>query len=1061
MDQGLTIVPAGAGAGKTHRIKTQLSNWVKRGVVRPDRILAVTFTEAAASELRERIRSGLLADGLVTEAMAVERAYVSTIHGLGLRLLSEHALAAGASPQPRHLGDAERDLLIRQCLAHATALDPIKAEPARFGYQANWQSGDTIEDALRGRVLSMIDLLRGLGDNGRSPHITAPALTRLDALYGPVLSDASAAAAALHSCVRAMTTAFPNGGMETVTAKTPRERLDKEAQLFARVVRSPDLLDRDWTIWQSLRNLFLSNRSSKTPPGYDELATTIMSAADVLPSHPGPLEDAKLHLQCLVSCAQEVMTAYEARKKALGLIDFADMITGAEKLLRTNSLVRDAVLGEIDCVIIDEFQDTNPVQFALLWQLGSRAPRSLLVGDVKQSIMGFQGADPRLSQALAATNPDATEPLGSNWRSTPAMMEFINSMGAGLFGSGYNRLEPTRSAVDGPALEVLYASKGRNVQAFAKPQEHVAERIVQILNNGELVTDRTTQAERPAKPSDIALLVCRHSTAMRYAQELRARGVPVRIAEDGWAGSLIIQVARAALSFAANPSDTHAALVLRTLGPDPLDLQKAVSDLADGTLREDPVLVRLAELSDRLVGVPVSVALELVLEASAVYRWAASLVDGSQSRADLLRLQAEAEAFEAAHRDLKAASGFHGETAKVFLGWLDAQGGERDFDRRPDPSSIGADAVEIVTWHASKGREWPITVVAEFDNGIEERPGTSSTRFEALDNINDIAAVLESAQLIHTPTMVAPEAQTRFVEDRRGDFETNARNLLYVALTRARDRLILEWPGFMKDREDDAQLARALFHVFEDACRPRRKANSLAIGDVECAALITNLPEQAGFTAYVARQATGLPEMGRATPLPSISLTPWRLQPSQSSSLGYVPESHAVVLGEPWAKSTNDIDRGTVLHLALRTYLTRPDLGPALAEATGLSSEVLGLVSERAEAIRLWLEAKGYKQFECEVPFLGRTAGGAEIPGVIDLLATNAAGSILIDHKTGGAGTGLGGYWPQLAAYGRIVSQLMPNQPLQQVAIHWVDQGTLEVVDFAAVGLHPQTMGLK
>ena len=109
MDQGLVIVPAGAGAGKTHRIKTQLSDWVKRGIVRPERILAVTFTEAAAGELRERIRAGLLADGLVAEAMAVERAYVSTIHGLGLRLLTEHALAAGTSPQPRHLADAERD----------------------------------------------------------------------------------------------------------------------------------------------------------------------------------------------------------------------------------------------------------------------------------------------------------------------------------------------------------------------------------------------------------------------------------------------------------------------------------------------------------------------------------------------------------------------------------------------------------------------------------------------------------------------------------------------------------------------------------------------------------------------------------------------------------------------------------------------------------------------------------------------------------------------------------------------------------------------------------------
>ena len=252
-DRGLVIVPAGAGAGKTHRIKTQLSDWVKREIVRPERILAVTFTEAAAGELRERIRAGLLADGLVAEAMAVERAYVSTIHGLGLRLLTEHALAAGASLQPRHLGDAERDLLIRQALAHARSLDPIKAEPERFGYQANWQKGETVEDSLRGRVLSMIDLLRGLGDKGRDPGLIAPALTRLDTIYGEVLTDPAAARDALVFAVRAMLASFPEGGMATVTAKGPRETLEKNFALFRRVERELALLDRDWGVWQSLR----------------------------------------------------------------------------------------------------------------------------------------------------------------------------------------------------------------------------------------------------------------------------------------------------------------------------------------------------------------------------------------------------------------------------------------------------------------------------------------------------------------------------------------------------------------------------------------------------------------------------------------------------------------------------------------------------------------------------------------------------------------------------------------------------------------------------------------
>jgi superfamily I DNA/RNA helicase len=1048
-DRGLVIVPAGAGAGKTHRIKTQLSDWVKREIVRPERILAVTFTEAAAGELRERIRAGLLADGLVAEAMAVERAYVSTIHGLGLRLLTEHALAAGASLQPRHLGDAERDLLIRQALAHAKSLDPIKAEPERFGYQPNWQRGETVEDSLRGRVLSMIDLFRGLGDKGRDPGLIAPALERLDRIYGEVLADPAAARDALSAAIYAMLAAFPEGGMATVTAKGPRETLEKNLVLFRRVERDPTLLDQDWGLWQSLRKLFTSNSKTMTPEGYDELALAIMQAADALPAHPGPLADAKLHFRCLIACAQEVMQAYETRKKALGLIDFADMIAGAEQLLRTDPAVRQAVLNEIDCVIIDEFQDTNPVQFALLWQLGARAPRTLLVGDVKQSIMGFQGADPRLSQALAAANPAATQPLDRNWRSTPAVMDFVNAMGTGLFGADYNLLAPTRDPVPGPALEVLNIVKGRGVKNFSKPQEHIAERIAGILTTGETITDRHTKATRAVRPSDIALLVCRHATAARYADELRARGVPVRIAEDGWAASLVVQAARAALSYASNPADTSSGLMLRTLGPEPLSLQAAMTAQIEGRLADDPVLMRLAALSDRLARLPVSNALDLVIDATGLRLWAGRQLDAAQARADLLRLEAEASDFETAHRDLKAAAGFHGESAKVFLGWLDARAGERDFDRSPDPAANSAEAVEIVTWHACKGREWPITVVAEFDHGIEEWPGSTATRFTALDKIDDMSAVLASAALIHTPGFAAPEAGRRFIEDRRADFEANAKNLLYVALTRARDRLVLEWPGFIKERDDDAPDAKCLFHVFTDACAPQVSSGKLRIGAVDCPSLITQMPEHAGFTEYLAGAITDMPRLGSATPLPAVTLTPWRLQPSQSTMAHPAPDSQSVTLGAAWPRTVSDATRGTALHLALRTCLTRPDLIAALPSATGLDEATLELVAERANALKTWLSAEGYTDLYCEIPVLAHSPEGAEIPGTIDLLAIGPKGCLLIDHKTGGAGKGFGPYWPQLSAYADLVAKHFPRHPLQGVALLWVDHGRLDLVKMA------------
>lgn len=533
----------------------------------------------------------------------------------------------------------------------------------------------------------------------------------------------------------------------------------------------------------------------------------------------------------------------------------------------------------------------------------------------------------------------------------------------------------------------------------------------------------------------------------QIARAFAAQGVPLSgLSTDLPQRDIIGETAlHLALAFAANPADIHSGLLLRTLGPDPLPLQEALSSQIDGRLADDPMLMPLVALSARLASLPVGAGLDLVLDAAGLRPWADSQPDAAQSRADLLRLEAEAGEFEAAHRDLKAASGFHGETAKVFLGWLDARADERDFDRRPDPAANSAEAVEIVTWHASKGREWPITVVAEFDNGIEEWPGSTATRFDELDRIDDMAVVLGSAALIHTPGFAAPEAGRRFIEDRRPDFEANAKNLLYVALTRARDRLVLEWPGFLKDREEDAPEAKNLFHILEDSCTPQMAAGCLRIGGVDCPAVITQLPEQAGFTEYANGAIIVASRFGPATALPAAPLTPWRLQPSQARSAGTAPETRSIDLGAPWPKTLNDATRGTALHLALRTCLTRPDLIPALAAATGLEETMITLVSERAETLRNWLAAEGYTDLQAEIPVLGFSPEGAEIPGTIDLLAVGSEGCILIDHKSGGEGEGFGSYWPQLSSYMALVAKLFPHHPLKGVAVFWVDHGRLEL----------------
>ena len=217
-DRQFSIVPAGAGAGKTHHIKETLTKWVSEGEVRPERILAVTFTEAAASELRQRIRASLLNAGMTQAALAVDRAYVSTIHGLGRRLLVEHALAGGSSPHQRLITDDEQDLLVRQALEKSEVLRTFSGRLRAFGYRPNFMTDESAEDAFRNRVLSTIGLLRNLGHRGQDAQLVSLTASAVAEVYGLTLGHSKDLGDTLHSAVTILLQQFPHSLEATATS---------------------------------------------------------------------------------------------------------------------------------------------------------------------------------------------------------------------------------------------------------------------------------------------------------------------------------------------------------------------------------------------------------------------------------------------------------------------------------------------------------------------------------------------------------------------------------------------------------------------------------------------------------------------------------------------------------------------------------------------------------------------------------------------------------------------------------------------------------------------------
>jgi ATP-dependent exoDNAse (exonuclease V) beta subunit len=1036
----LSLVPAGAGAGKTWHIQKELGAWVESGDVAPGRILAVTFTEAAASELRERVRGELMARGRIHDALEIDRAYMGTIHALGQRVLTEHAFAAGRSPDSRLLSEPERDLLIWMEMDQCEALTPLMTDLARFGYAWNPLSGASAEDGFRADVFKTVDLIRGLGARSTSREILKAALEALTTGYGPCDADGAAMTEALRLAVAALLEEFPSNIASLFQGNKSAVKDFSTNHRDLRRAARPGVLEREWALWQKLRGLRLSKRGAATPDGYDPLAEAVIAAADALPGHPGPLTDARAQLNALVTGAQEVLEAYQTAKRRSGLIDYADMIVEAEALLRSSPEILEAMLGEIDCVVIDEFQDTNPVQFALLWRLAHHTKRALIVGDTKQSIMGFQGADARLSAALQAEHPEAVTPLYRNWRSDPRIMAVVNTLGPVLFPEGYDPLTPQRAETDVTALEVINLPGGRSDTT----PDCIANRVADILAEDTEIYDKALDALRPAKPTDIAVLCYTHGKSSAVAAALEARGLPVRIQQDGWLTAPAMRAARAAMAFAADPDDRHAALTWLTLGPLRMGLEDALRNAADGVIDTHAALDPLRALNTGLASRPVAETIAAVMRVTGLRDWAAGLAAPEQAVADLARLEAEAQEFDSMAPDLRAAAGFHGCGVQVFLGWIVAQT-EKAWDRHPDPDGWSGSGIEICTWHAAKGREWPIAVIAGLDQKIAERPGTLGAEFAGFD---DLEKVLDHAGLRYLPDFAAPETQAVFADAQRQEDEREAARELYVALTRARDRLILALP---KEKTSARDCAERMVDLLRDRARLQAEGATLSLCGTDFAARIcVGVPDLPETPTQPADQ--GYARFGAPSVVVDGPRTAWRRSPSTLQDSVPVPPFDLQTMtygpGVKDSRKGSAAERGTAWHLALRVLAQRPDLAAQLPATTGLTETTLQEIAAQATALTDWLAARGYAQLHFELPMQTVFSDGSETNAIIDCLAEGPHGLLIVDHKSGPCPdpeARFATYCPQLMAYADLVGARWPDKPLQGIAINWMSEGTLSL----------------
>ena len=1044
----LDIVSAGAGSGKTFRIKETVGGWVKDGLVAPDRIVAVTFTEAAAAELKERLRKELIDLGRTEDALKLDQAYISTIHSFGLRVLTEFAFDGGLPPRSRLLEKNEETALLRQAIARAGNIDALTRELRRYGYKYDGGTHTSGEDQFRQMVRKVVGRLRTVNQSTDDQTLSGFSERSLKTCYGPT-GDGASALDALHQAVEALLGRFPSdvSGDFTGNASAVKEFRRNHADLS--VAQNKDRLATDWHLWGLLRKLRTTKRNAATPEGYDGLAHAVIEAAEELPHHPGPLEDAINHAKILIGSAVEAIEGYSTDKRKAALVDYTDMVAAAQMILASEAGAIKALAERVDCLVIDEFQDTNPLQFSLLWLLQRAGIPTLIVGDLKQAIMGFQGADPRLMEQLLDYDEANAETLDKNWRTQPSLMPFINTMGLALFGDGYATLAAQTDDGFQAPLEVLEHPKPPS-GGSKKPTRtlRVAERIKSLLDDpNQNVRDRHTIQKRRLTAGDIAILCPTNGHLQSYADALREFGVKAKVSEEGWMSSRIVQLTWHALEYTENPGDRHAALYLASTEIGQHDLQSAVAELINADQIDDPVLERLRVVHDRSQHATVDVVLSSVIRVLDLYGRVSIWPEPHKYRADLLRLEAEAKAFVYAKPETLASGGFFGSGVKTFLAWLtDKVEQDKEGDLRPDPDSANTDAVEMVTWHRSKGREWPVVFVCGWDSDVKPRLPNVSVEYEKFDDLND---VLDDARISFIPEFAAKEANERFLIQMQEGTILSAKRLIYVALTRARDRLVLEWHSHLTGSK------RTTYHsVLVDEVGVSLGSTGIDVGGNEHPCFMSGNDGMSPETQKTTLSAEPLPTIGRralvATALPEpqaeLFTTPSSLiieADAASVETEKVDYGQSLVLD----MEVSGTEFGTLIHRCFEVLTASLEFKSLLCDATehAITDGQAHTIAASHEAMTGWLRANtGATQFTPEVPFSVMTDDGSVCTGLIDLLVETPEGYWVIDHKTDRA-TGedviFGHYWPQLQAYRDALEGL--GHTVAGVGLNLVNEGKL------------------
>ncbi len=1032
------VVTAGPGSGKTRVLVERVRRLIETGGAAPRDILAITFTIKAAHEMYSRLVNAQ--DISLELRKKFESAQIQTIDGFSTTLLRENALAAGIDPEFQMLEPADSERLLQEeieaALNEAFENAPRETEAFLRAFSGSDERADNIEPTMVHRRLStLIDRIRS---HGVEPFVQemhpklpledfAEDIRRLGKLRGRRdLADIAdeleeADPADPEAQARALRGIDPGDGRAMDVPQQDRE------QARALVKR--------------IREMWLPDFASQSAALLHE------------PSR-----------QWLLEVTRRILDGFERRKHALGVVDFGDLQRLATRLLQGES----APALRYRHILIDEFQDTNPLQAKLIEAVvaahGNRPPVQFVVGDINQSIYGFRHADPAVFRERRKQVKESggkvvsmhEVSLHENFRSRREILEAVHCL---LADGSCPGVEPRRlQAVGshppktGPSIDVHIVSQAGEMAA-EREAGWCAVRLEELI----------TESRGALKWGDCAILLRTRESAARFAAELRRRRVPFRL-ESG-------------KSFYRLPEVVEAAAFLRTLrNPrDEIALAAVLKSAFAGI--EDRTLLALKasgkNLSYALVSVPVEgpdgellrefnerleryradrdiVSPDRLLAAAAAEcgydNWLAAAEGGAHALANFEKLLRTVRGLAADGKSFDAVSAA-----------LDERINAAPVESEADEPTDSQNALQLLTMHAAKGLEFPVVAVA----GLQyNRPAPA----DPLTFSPEHGIGVKWRNPIRDGESIGDPAHRKIYEEIKQRDSDEANRLLYVAATRAEQHLILSC-SFARDPQKRG-FCKRLFKSFEiDHKQVGEKRIEITGRNPEFSLLRTAKPapeaDETGAPAAAAPPPEPIPLRPRepessadtATSVSSVAVfaqCPRKYFLSRYIGLDSTAGPSAFQTDAEQEEAPDERERGggKEFGLAVHAWLAGEadaDGVPAAVRETGekFQKHPLGLRAARAER----------KSYEQSLLF---ALDERILQGQIDLVFEENGRRILVDYKTDRvAGRELEArardYEPQIRLYAAVLADA--GRPVDEAFLFFLRESESREVDIGADAL--------